>query len=209
MPVLREKTPKRQIITKKVGHYTEHKDNLREDFNKRCGYCNDPDFFRSTYYEIDHFIPKIFLKEIFPIKEEYENKEQEYSNLVYSCRSCNNAKGDKWPTRSMEMHNKDNTGFIDPCKSEYDKQFERNENGEIISLTELGNWIYKTLKLWKSEHSIIWHLDELKKKIDEIEKIIAEKDSVEKERLEKILCSFLKNYYRYHNQLMEYYNNER
>jgi len=124
--------------------------------------------------------------------------------LVYSCRFCNNAKGEKWPTGSMEIHNKDNTGFIDPCESEYDKQFKRNENGEIISTTELGNWIYKNLKLWRSEHSIIWHLDELKQSIDEIEKIIAEKKSTEKERLEKMHYSFLKNYYRYHNQLMEY-----
>jgi len=204
MPVLREKTPKRRIVTKKVVYYTEHKDNLREDFSKRCGYCNDPDFFRNTYYEIDHFIPKKFLKEKFPIPEEYDNKEQEYSNLVYSCRFCNNAKGEKWPTKSMETHHKDNTGFIDPCESEYDKQFERNENGEIIPKTELGRWIHKTLKLWRSEHSIIWHLDELKKKIDEIEKIISEKGPDEKKKLQEILCSFLKNYYRYHNQLMEY-----
>lgn len=204
MPVLREKTPKRRIVTQKVSYYTEHRDNLREDFDKRCGYCNDLDSFRKAHYEIDHFIPKKILKEKFPITEEYKNKEQEYSNLVYSCRLCNNAKGEKWTTDSMEIHNKDNIGFIDPCNPEYDKQFERNENGEIISLTELGNWIHKTLKLWRTEHSIIWHLDELKIKIVEIEKIIAEKDSVEKEQLEKIHCSFLKNFYRYITQLMEY-----
>jgi 5-methylcytosine-specific restriction endonuclease McrA len=201
MPIFRKKTPKRRTVTKKVSRYTEHKDNLREDFDKRCGYCNDPDFFKNANFEIDHFIPKKFLKEKFPMTEEYKIKEQEYFNLVYSCRLCNNAKGEEWPTKSLEIHHKDNTGFIDPCESEYDKQFERNENGEIISLTKLGDWIHKTLKLWKPEHSIIWHLDELKQSIDEIEKIIIEKNSIEKEKLEKIRNSFSMDFYRYFTQL--------
>jgi hypothetical protein len=191
-------------VTEKVRDYREHRDNLREDFEKRCGYCNDPDFFKTAYYEIDHFIPKNFLKEKYPITEEYENKEQEYSNLVYSCHFCNNAKGKQWPTGSMEIHHENNAGFIDPCNIEYDKQFERNEKGEIISRTELGNWIYKTLKLWKPEHAFIWHLDELKQSIDEIEKIIAKKNSIEKEQLEKMHYLFLKKYYEYDNQLREY-----
>jgi 5-methylcytosine-specific restriction endonuclease McrA len=204
MPLLRKRTPQRRKTTQKVSDYKEHRDNLREDFDKRCGYCNDPDCFRRAHYEIDHFIPKNFLKKKFFIKKEYKIKEQEYSNLVYSCHFCNNAKGEKWPTGSMEIHHKNNIGFIDPCKSDYDKQFERNENGEIISKTELGNWICKTLKLWRLEHAFIWHLDELKQSIDDIEKIIAKKNTIEKEHLEKMHYSFLKNYYKYHNQLMEY-----
>jgi 5-methylcytosine-specific restriction endonuclease McrA len=204
MPVLRKKTPQRREMVKNVRNYKEHRDNLREDFEKRCGYCGDIDIFKRAYYEIDHFIPKKFLKEKYPITEEYKNKEQEYSNLVYSCHFCNNTKGEKWPTSSMEIHHKNNVGFIDPCNTEYDKQFKRNENGEIISMTELGNWIYKTLKLWKSEHAFIWHLDELKQSIDEIEKIIAKKDSIKKEQLEKMHYLFLKKYYEYDNQLREY-----
>jgi len=204
MPLLRKKIPKRRIVKEIVGDYRAHRKSLEEDFNHRCGYCDDIDIFKRAHYEIDHFIPKSFLKKIFPITEEYKNKEQEYSNLVYSCHFCNNAKGEEWPTGSMEIHNKDNTGFIDPCKSEYDNQFERNEKGEIIPKTELGKWIHKTLKLWKPEHSYIWHLNELKQNIDEIKKIIDKKDTFEREKLEKLLYFFLNNYYKYHNQLMEY-----
>jgi hypothetical protein len=198
MQVLREKTPQRRKITQKVSDYTEHKDNLREDFDKRCGYCNDLDFFRRAHYEIDHFIPKNFLKEKFPIIEEYKIKEQDYSNLIYACHSCNNAKGKKWPTNSMEIHNINNTGFIDPCNTEYDEQLERNDNGEIIPKTDLGKWMFNELKLWKPEHSIIWHLDELKQSIDEIEKIIAEKEQVEI----KYNLLFMK-FYKYLKQLLE------
>jgi len=204
MPALRKKTPKRRIITKIVGCYREHRENLREDFDKRCGYCNAPDFFRSTHYEIDHFIPKKTLKEIFPLVNNYKIKEQEYSNLVYACKLCNNAKGDKWPTNNIKIHHKNNVGFIDPCNPKYDKQFVRNQYGEIISKTKLGKWMYSTLRFWRPEHSIIWHLDKLKQSISEIEKIMAEKTSVEKERLEKMHYSFLTDYHKYHTQLMEY-----
>jgi hypothetical protein len=204
MPVLRKETPQRQKITQKVRDYTEHRDNLREDFDKRCGYCNDPDCFRRAHYEIDHFIPKKILKKNFPIKEEYKIKEQEYSNLVYSCHSCNNAKGKQWPTGNMEIHYKNNVGFIDPCNTEYDNQFERNGNGEIIPKTDLGKWMLNALKLWKPEHSIIWHLDELKQSMDDIKKIIADENSIGKEQLEKTLNLFSNKYCEYHNKLMEY-----
>ena len=37
----------------------------------------------------------------------------EYSNLVYSCRSCNNSKRAKWPTGDENVHNDGEQGFID------------------------------------------------------------------------------------------------
>jgi 5-methylcytosine-specific restriction endonuclease McrA len=79
----RETTPKRQNITKEVSDYHEHKINLQKDFRGHCGYCNDRDWPRREFFEIDHFVPKVMLTTI---------KDTDYSNLVYSCRSCNNAK---------------------------------------------------------------------------------------------------------------------
>lgn len=111
----RETTPKRQNITKEVSDYHEHKINLQKDFRGHCGYCNDRDWPRREFFEIDHFVPKVMLTTI---------KDTDYSNLVYSCRSCNNAKRKKWPTGKEHIHNDGNQGWIDPCCDEYDKQFE-------------------------------------------------------------------------------------
>ena len=202
MSVFRKVTPKRRLTTKKVGHYREHRNSLKEDFNNRCGYCDDADNFRRAHYEIDHFIPKEFLKKTFSEPEEYEEKIKDYSNLVYSCQSCNNAKWEKWPTGRIDVHHENNVGFIDPCKTEYDEQFERNENGEIIPKTALGNWIHKALKLWKPEHSIIWHLDEINQTIIETEKLLT--TETQKEGLQQKLNLALADYHKFHKQLTEY-----
>ena len=204
MPLFRKKTPKRRSVTGTVWHYSVHREILQKDFDHRCGYCDSHDSFRHAHYEIDHFIPKKTLKEVFPIPEEYKIKEQEYSNLVYSCQSCNNAKGDQWPIESIDIHHKNDIGFIDPCNSKYDDQFKRDQNGEIKYKTELGKWMYKALKLWKPEHSIRWHLDELDQVLDEIEMLMPSKDSKEKKEFDQKHYSVLLNHRKYYSQLKDY-----
>ena len=60
----RDKTPIRRTNPSSQSNYTRYRDELRSDFNCRCGYCHTHDFFRSTYYEIDHFVPKTIIKTI-------------------------------------------------------------------------------------------------------------------------------------------------
>ena len=119
----RHKTPSRRVNSPTKSDYKKYRKELREDFNERCGYCGDHDFFRQTYYEIDHFVPQDKLKTISP---------NEYSNLVYSCRSCNNSKRAKWPTNDEHVHNDGRIGFIDPCDPKYAEQFQRGADGSII-----------------------------------------------------------------------------
>jgi hypothetical protein len=188
MPVFRKKTPNRRQINRIVKNYTEHRDDLKQDFNNRCGYCDDHDKFKRANFEIDHFIPKNILKKTYTSPEDYKKKEQEYSNLVYSCKLCNSAKWKHW-----------SSNFIDPCKFEYDEQFERKENGEIKPITELGKWIYKTLKLYEPEHAIFWNLDELDQRIKEIKE-----KSVKNEKLNKLLDNTKSEFYEFYTKLTEY-----
>ena len=160
----RNKTPKRRANHKTETDYHKYKDDLRKDFNYRCGYCDDHDFFRSTDYQIDHFVPKTQLKTI---------NLTDYSNLVYSCRSCNRHKWNKWPTGIESISNDGQKGFIDPCDSEYDKQFSRNKRGEIVPITPLGVWMWKALNLGNPAHSLVWKLEKIHKKITELQTIIA------------------------------------
>jgi uncharacterized protein (TIGR02646 family) len=119
---------------------------LEEDFNKSCGYCDDPNLYygQKLDYHIDHFKPKSRFPEL----------EVEYKNLVYSCPYCNRAKSNKWKAKN---------GFIDPCSQEYDKNLQRNDKGEIQSITERGKHIVQELRLYLQRHKTIWHLSILEK----------------------------------------------
>lgn len=163
MSDFREHTPKRRLITTPVSNHGLHREDLKIDFQNRCGYCNDIDTWRYVWFEIDHFVPQHHLKTI---------STTDYSNLVYSCRSCNNAKRAKWPTGVENKHNFENKGFIDPCNDDYKNQFERQTTGRIIPKTDLGNWMYYAMKLYKPQHEIIWTIDLLDKLIDEIQTVL-------------------------------------
>lgn len=175
MSVFRTKSPKRRNITTNVASYRHHKNDLKKDYLDRCGYCNSIDTWRNIWFEIDHFVPQMYLKTI---------AETDYSNLVYSCRSCNNAKRAKWPTKDENLHHENDEGFIDPCDDEYGVQFKRTSAGRILPRTKIGQWMYEELKLYKPQHEIIWSMAELDELIQEIEIILLDKPNNElKDRL--------------------------
>lgn len=163
MSLFRAETPKRRNITIEVSSYGKHRNDLKKDYLDRCGYCNSVDTWRFVWFEIDHFVPQKYLRTI---------KGTDYYNLVYACRSCNNAKRAKWPSMDEKVHNKNNKGFIDPCDDEYGNQFERTDSGRILPTTKLGQWIYDELNLYKPQHEIIWSMAELDELIQEIEEVL-------------------------------------
>jgi len=175
MGIFRNNTPKRQNITVKVSHYREHRDNLKIDYQNRCGYCDSIDTWRFVWFEIDHFVPQKYLVRI---------SDTDYSNLVYACRSCNNAKRAHWPTKDETVHNRNDEGFIDPCNDDYNSQFSRLNNGKIKAETKLGIWVYNKLKLYKPQHEIIWNIEQLDILIEECENLLKSiSDEVLKERI--------------------------
>lgn len=147
----REKTPIRTKSVTQREDYHKYRSTLAQDFEHRCGYCGDRDVPRAQYFEIDHFVPKKL----------DGARVTDYSNLVYACRSCNNSKRDKWPTDDKNVANDGTIGWLDPCDPEYDKQFVRTNLGKITPVTDLGNWMYENLKLWKKHHEILWMYEQL------------------------------------------------
>ncbi len=178
MSVFRNVTPARRNITRKVGKYNDHKNDLKKDYLDRCGYCSSIDTWRFVWFEIDHFVPRKFWRKI---------SETDYFNLVYSCRSCNNAKRANWPTKDENKHNHNNEGFIDPCDDEYGNQFDRKENGRIVPLSPLGTWMYNTMKLYKPQHEIIWKMEEVDNLIDEIEEILEDNPNADQQLKDRLL----------------------
>ncbi|CAC9538139.1 hypothetical protein [uncultured Gammaproteobacteria bacterium] len=130
-----------RTCTKTYSSYRSFRSYLADDFNHRCGYCDDPDihYGQTISYHIDHFKPK----------SKFPDLETNYSNLVYSCPYCNGAKSDKW----QEVD-----GFIDPCDNEYDKHLERTDKGKITCVTQRGQYIVENLRLYLKRHELIWSL---------------------------------------------------
>lgn len=186
---LRTIIPERRAIVREVGHHSAHRVDLRLDFKQRCGYCNDWDYYKTTFYEIDHFVPEYVLKTI---------SNTAYSNLVYACRSCNNAKRAKWPSGDELISIVGDEGFIDPCDQVYDKQLERDDDGNIIALTRIGKWMYVALKLSNPQHRLIHQLEQLDNAITELENLSDQDPAVE-----ALLKNLLANYRRYSRELRE------
>jgi len=189
MTVFRTHTPARRPITVKVSHYRDHRDDLKIDYQNRCGYCNDIDVWRVVWFEIDHLVPQKHLVTI---------KDTDYSNLVYSCRSCNNAKRAHWPSADEKIHNLNDEGFIDPCDDEYNNQFGRLANGRILANTKLGVWMYNKMKFYKPQHEIIWNIEQLDLLIDECEDLLK---TMPNDLLKDRLLSLHSEYRKYTKQL--------
>lgn len=133
-----------------------NKEHLKEDFNHKCAYCDDHDWYYggSDNYHVDHFAPKAKFKHL----------EYNYDNLLYACPFCNRAKSDKWVGRDESETIVGDCGFIDPCTPEYLKHLERNKNGEIVPKSDIGNYMYKELKLYLDRHRICFIIEQIAEK---------------------------------------------
>ncbi|MBT3168233.1 MAG: HNH endonuclease [Candidatus Cloacimonetes bacterium] len=205
---VRDQIPKRRSTPTKnpTGkRWSEHKPDLKEDFNSCCGYCGSFDGFRHTYFEVDHFIPKSLF-------EKNGNIEYcQYDNLIYSCKFCNNKKGKLWPSQDENVPIINDEGFIDVCEAEYEKHLYRTSRGSIMWNTPLGKWMAtKAFKFDERERSIIilWNLNELRKIIDAL---IIELNNYKEDAdnylvIRTNLGTYTIQYYIYHKELMAYYN---
>ncbi|AKB81441.1 hypothetical protein MSBR3_0863 [Methanosarcina barkeri 3] len=156
--------PQRRPSPRHVSKYRLYKEDLRQDFKKCCGYCGDEECWGGgkRVFHIDHFVPRKILVNI---------SEESYNNLVYSCFYCNNKKRADWPTGNENVHNDGIKGYIDPCDPTYGQQFMRNDLGEIIPLTPLGNYMYSRLGLSLRRHPLIWNLCRLEKRIVKLKEL--------------------------------------
>jgi hypothetical protein len=158
MHPFREKTPKRRENAKEREKYSSHRNDLREDFNKRCGYCDDTDYFKVRLFTIDHFVPQN------PKDFKHEIESNFYYNLVWACNFCNSAKSNKWFTKTHAAHNDGKSGFIEPTNEEYTILFRRDKDGSIESNginNDLAEHIKTELNLIHGVHRITWKLEKL------------------------------------------------
>jgi hypothetical protein len=173
-----------RTCTKTYKNYGSFKKYIVEDFNNRCGYCDDLDKFNGgkNNYQIDHLKPKKLFSEL----------ETDYINLVYSCPFCNRAKWDKWKKKD---------GFIDPCDEEYDNHLERNSRGQIKCKSEQGKYIHTNLNLHLKRHELLWLIEKI---IQQKEELISFKKALEKTHPKYV--EIIERYIECDERLIEYTN---
>lgn len=192
MHPFRKKTPLRRKDRAKCKNYNSYRDTLREDFNQRCGYCDDLDIYRIRSFTIDHFVPQNPTEFTCTIAPNY------YYNLVYACRYCNAAKTNKWPSKDEKIHHNGKEGFIDPVEKIYTELYQRTSTGRIEPVNsedELAWFIISELKLWKPIHERMWKLEKVDLLIEKIEeKLNMISDPILKEQMESIHYNLLKTW---------------
>ena len=157
----RSEIPKRTYSGRELKDYKRYKDSLERDFNERCGYtcCQQIWFGGKRNFQIDHFKPKSI----------YPDLETKYSNLVYSCSYVNRAKGD------------DNATYLDPVDVDYNLHFYRDDLGNIFPIegSDSAKYMYIRLKLYLKRYSIIWMLEQLEIKMEQLRILIEKTDNEE------------------------------
>ncbi|MFW2477101.1 MAG: HNH endonuclease [Sediminibacterium sp.] len=186
------------------NNWSDHKTDLREDFNKHCGYCGSYDHYSHTWFEVDHFIPKsLFIKT-------GKIGLCQYDNLVYSCKFCNNIKLSKWPSNDETVPNVNNKGFIDPCNADFDNQIYRTASGSIRWRTPLGKWMVEVgFKFDERDYSVklLWELNQLRISIENLMAIVQTypTGSHEHEKIKVKASEYALVHFLYRNELDEYY----
>ncbi|MFB6318416.1 HNH endonuclease [Saccharicrinis sp. FJH54] len=205
---VREILPVRRSIPSKSpakGRWTEHKPDLQVDFHNYCGYCGSYDGFRHTWFEVDHFIPKSLFEPLGIISTE------DYNNLVYSCKFCNNCKLSKWPSKDVKVPYINDEGFIDPCDIEYEKHLYRTNDGSIMWKTPLGKWMWKiAFKFDERNYSIklLWELNQLRLLVKAYAKELSQMDNTTEKytEIENRAKDLSFKYVQVHDNLIAYYN---
>lgn len=181
----------RSIDVSQENDYKKYVPQLREDFKHICGYCGKLEEVTTKGFEPDHFVPGRI----------DSSRKLDYSNLVYSCFTCNRKKSGKWPTENKYKPNDGKVGFVDPALKEYDAHLGIDKEGSIEFYTSVGEYMYKNAfrfdirpmkEIWKisqliNAKEILFEIKdkltseelmkylELDKAIEELKKILFEK----------------------------------
>lgn len=106
--------------------YESYRDWLRDEFLFRCVYClhREKWYNRSAAFHIDHFIPVV----------SDAGAICEYTNLLYACAACNEAKNAI-------------LGLPDPCKVAFGDCLRVKADGQVQSLNKHGEKLLQILRL--------------------------------------------------------------
>ncbi|WP_291631843.1 HNH endonuclease [Clostridium sp.] len=192
MERIKSKKPIRSYTGEVWKTNSSNKKRLAIDFEHKCAYCDDYDKYSGGYntYHVEHFAPK----------EKFSHLEFIYDNLLYSCPYCNISKSNKWVGKTETENIVGNTGFVDPCTEDYYNHLYRDSSGEIKYSTSIGEYMYYEMKLYLKRHKVLYNLERVRAKKNQIKDMIVEKqkyneDTTNLEELYRALCVIFCEYY--------------
>ena len=106
--------------------YGSYRDWLHDEFTFHCGYClhREQWYSRNGTFTLDHFVP---------VNIDPDGK-CEYTNLLYACATCNEAK-------------RDILGLPDPCKMAFQQCLRITAAGRVQALNQHGEKLKQVLLL--------------------------------------------------------------
>lgn len=140
-------------------------------------------------FHIDHFIPQKIFKGI------RDDLLTQYDNLMLSCPKCNRAKSDQYKG-DINSPFIENLLFYNPCETDYDTIFYRNELGGISSEDCKGKDMIIRLKLYRPLHNYAWILERLAILLEQLDEKIAVADGEKKEKLIELHGKLAVKYYK-------------
>lgn len=194
--MLKKEIPVRSYSGEKWRTNATNKKYLAIDFKHRCAYCDDLDniYNGKDSYAVEHFAPKAKFPQLI----------YTYDNLLYACRFCNMSKNDDWPSNSPSINIVGECGYVDPCTKDYHTHLDRDDNtGRIFYKTALGKYMYNHLKLYLKRHSIIYMVEKLGSKRNELRNSIAEdeKKGIDASIKRQALIAIDDEFFSYYGQL--------
>jgi hypothetical protein len=126
----------RRLPTPTLRNYREGKPLLREDFRLECCYCGlrEGEFGGWRNFHVEHYQPKW----------KFPGRVNDYTNLLYSCSTCNLLKGASWypgdPLQETE-------GFLDPCVHDLATLFEPEGDGRVNGKIASAKFMVEKLDL--------------------------------------------------------------
>ena len=153
---------KRRLVYSRHNAYRRYRKEIREDCQGRCVYCDIHEnelqynaFSEQEIMTLDHFRPQ----------DTYGHLKNDPTNLVYSCKTCNELKGCAWPAWGTSSTIFNGRGFLDPFITDLHLYFNITDNGKFIPLMPPAEFIIKQLKL---NREIIRRVREKRIKIYEV-----------------------------------------
>ncbi|MBI1831012.1 MAG: HNH endonuclease [Planctomycetes bacterium] len=106
----------------------DEKEELRQRFQFRCGYCGVREFDVGAELTVDHFHPSS------------HGGSDEPNNWVYCCHACNEFKGEHWQPESARR-------ILHPFRDPLAQHVLEGDDGALRALTETGTFHIERLHL--------------------------------------------------------------
>lgn len=123
----------------RFSRYKQYKHEIREDCQGRCVYCDlhENELGGLEFMSLDHFRPQTL----------YAKLKNNPTNLVWSCRLCNENKGNIWPACGTPDTYVATGGFVDPFTEDMHEYFDVSADGKLIPLKNPAHFMIRILKL--------------------------------------------------------------